>query len=166
MSTQSTFHLGETLSIQWHDGQKYLGKNKKFKLSNNLELTYGQINALGGDYYGSDQPICKGSNANERRDRFMAGWTTLAVDKRAKPEAEELIRIKKKEVELLEKAKYNNGGDNPVHGSTMDDLKAFYQAFGREGKGYAGLAMINFDHFGNNARIAYNAGHEAAWTLL
>jgi hypothetical protein len=29
-------------------------------------------------------------------------------------------------------------------------------------KGYLGLAVIDFDHFGEDARRAYNAGHTAA----
>lgn len=32
----------------------------------------------------------------------------------------------------------------------------------RKGKGYLGLALINFDHFGEDARTAYKAGHLAA----
>ena len=36
------------------------------------------------------------------------------------------------------------------------------RGFLRSKKGYVGLALINFDHFGADARIAYNAGHVEA----
>ena len=159
--------LGDMLTLQWHDGTTFIAKDKKLVLENGLQLTYGQINALGGDYFGSDQPICTGGNLEEQIERFRQGFATLAIDKAGYADANRLIDLKEKEVTLFNQAAQSGKAPSEVYyhdvPSTRDNILATIQGiFLRKQKGYLGLALINFDHFGHDARKAYNAGHTAA----
>lgn len=54
-------------------------------LPNGLALTYGQVVALGGDFYGiPDQPICEGATPVERVQRFSAAFNSLPCCQRPK----------------------------------------------------------------------------------
>lgn len=160
-------HLGNTLKLNWHDGTSSLAKDRIISLENGLNLTYGQINALGGDFFGSNEPICKGNGLEEQIKRFKEGYATLAVDPAGVQDAQKLVTLKDDEVQLFNKAAAE--GKNPstvyleeVHSSRDNLIAALQGIFGRKEKGYLGLALINFDHFGEDARQAYNAGHTAA----
>lgn len=52
-------------------------KNKKFKLSNGNELTFGQLIALSGDYFGTQQPVSSGSSLIEQQKNFMSLVDTI-----------------------------------------------------------------------------------------
>ena len=84
-------------------GTRILPASKQpFTLGNRLRLTYGLINALGGDYYGSDRPICKGGDLREHISRFFEGWKTLAVDKDLTPrEVCSVIKMREDELNLI-----------------------------------------------------------------
>ena len=160
-------YLGDMLPLKWHDGHSYLASKKPFTLENGLQVTYGQINALGGDYCGSDSPICQGGNLREQISRFFEGWRTLAVDRgRTLDDLRSIMKMKEDEVNLINEAVHANKDPSQVYRekvpSTRDNLQAALGGLLRPKKGYVGLALINFDHFGGDARIAYNAGHLAA----
>ena len=49
-------------------------------LPNGLALTYGQVIALGGDFYGiPDQPICEGATAADRIQRFTNAFNLSLI---------------------------------------------------------------------------------------
>lgn len=160
-------HLGDSLKLGWHDETSSLAKDRVITLENGLNLTYGQINALGGDFFGSNEPICNADGLEEQIKRFEEGYATLAIDPAGVQDAQKLVKLKDDEVQLFNKAAAEGKSPssvylNEVH-STRDNLIAALQGiFGRKEKGYLGLALINFDHFGEDARKAYNAGHTAA----
>jgi len=160
--------LGDTLTLKWHDGKDYLARDKKFTLPNGVEVTYGQINALGGDFYGSEQPICEGSGPDQQKSRFLQGYGTLAINGGLTPtEVQGLIKLKQDEVNLINAAARQGKDPSEVYRtqvpSTRDNVIAGLEGyFLRNQKGYIGLAFINFDHFGQGAHTAYNAGHTAA----
>lgn len=154
------------MSLQWHDGATYLGKDKKLKLDNNLEVTYGQINGLGGGYFG-DEPVCLGKDFEDQVLRFEKAYKSLAGNEVGKSDAEYLIHLKSAEVALLNEAARNNKSVAEVYRndvpSTRDDLLAGLTGIvSKKPKGYLGLAYVNFDHFGEDAQKAYNAGHTFA----
>ncbi|KAK4220877.1 phosphatidylcholine-hydrolyzing phospholipase c [Podospora fimiseda] len=163
-------HLGDSLLLKWHDGNSYFGKNKKIRLENGLEVTYGQINGLGGDFFGGEDPISGVNTLDDQVNRFNNGYYTLAIRSESKGEAESLINQLQGEVDMFNDALQS--GKPPYKGfksflrSSTDNLYSSIKGWwsGRE-KGYLGLALINYDHFGEEARKAYNAGHTAALRL-
>jgi hypothetical protein len=162
--------LGNMVLLSWHDGTKQLAKDKPFGLENGLQVTYGQISALGGDFFAYKEPICFGKDAKEQIQRFELGFATLAKKPSAKALAEGFMDTKKDEVAVVEKAS-QPGADVSAVDTYYDSFTAKYieemktvlrGLFGDQEKGYLGLALLNLDHFGADARTAYNAGHTAA----
>lgn len=137
----------------------------KFKLPNGLTVTYGQINALAGDFYATYEPISDGSSDQDRSRRFLAAYDTLANGGPRQPkEANDILAVLQAEVDAVNKA-IEHGQDPSVAYSTLPDVTVKLEAitFGRSGiPSYLGLALINWDHFGEDARSAYNAGHATA----
>ena len=75
-------------------------------LDNGLRVSSGQVNALGGDCYGSDSPICQGGNPGEQISRFLEGWRTLAVDRDRTPdEARSIMEMEDGEVNLHQRGR-------------------------------------------------------------
>lgn len=162
--------LANPLFLQWHDGTPQLAKDKLLKLENGLQVTYGQISALGGDFFGPKEPICLGKNFEDQITRFTAGFTTLAgKNSGGKALAEKFLKTKKEEIAVIEAA--SQPGSKITTDAYYNSFKAKYineiksvliGFFSSQEKGYLGLSLINLDHFGADARIAYNAGHTAA----
>ncbi|KAM5441211.1 hypothetical protein MferCBS31731_003639 [Microsporum ferrugineum] len=137
------------------------------KLPNGLSLTYGEILGLAGDLYGTDQPISDGVTENERRHRFLKAFDTLANDTKYAPEeATKLLGILHDELEEINKAIRDGKQPSEVHNRLKFSIgKSLGMAtlFRPSGiPSFLGLALINFDHFGRDAEIAYNTGHNAA----
>jgi hypothetical protein len=62
------------------DKPPVLARDQPFLLQNGLNVNYGQIVALGGDFYGiPDAPISDGETLEERKKRFMACFNSLAA---------------------------------------------------------------------------------------
>ena len=161
--------LGNMVLLPWHDGTKKLAKDVPFKLNNGLQVTYGQICALGGDFFGSKEPICMGKDAKEQIARFNAGFAALAIKPSARALAIDFIKSKREEVAANEAAA--KPGSTVSTAAYYESFTAKYIAkvknvlrgvFSDQEKGYLGLSLINLDHFGANTRTAYNAGHSAA----
>ena len=137
----------------------------KFKFPNGLEVTYGQINALAGDFYGTSEPISDGGTDQDRSRRFLAAYDTLANGGPRQPkEANSILAVLQTEVDAVNDA-IKHGQDPSVAYSTLPDVTVKLEAItlGRSGApSYLGLARINWDHFGEDARKAYNAGHATA----
>ncbi len=130
-------------------------------LQNGIQLTFGQIVALAGDFYGvadkpiiiTDTPLTPESNKEhnkEHKKRFKAAYRTLASAPREEIEDEikELVKMIREDqiVREAEKGKLNtNYRFTKVTGGRM--LK---------------LAVKNFDHFQPQAKEAYLVGHQLA----
>ncbi|RFN51771.1 phosphatidylcholine-hydrolyzing phospholipase c [Fusarium flagelliforme] len=124
------------------DGQSYVAKYKPFKLPNGLEVTYGQINGLAGDFYGTANPISDSQDLQDQRNRFLRAWFWLAQDTTRNPaEAETILGTLSTEVDMMQTLTITRPGECPS---------------------YLDLAKINWDHFGQDARTAYNACHSVA----
>jgi hypothetical protein len=98
--------------------------------------------------------------------RFMAAYDLLATDTSRQPqEALDIIAAEQPERDAFAAA-LANGTDPSVAYSqlpdTTTDMEEITVTRPLSQPGYLGLAGINWDHFGADARTAYNAGHAAA----
>ena len=74
-------------------------------LPNGLALTYGQVIALGGDFYGiPDQPISEGATGADRIQRFTNAFNSLAVLPAANAEAKLILGVMQKEIAAIKQA--------------------------------------------------------------
>jgi len=141
------------------------GKDHTFTLENELTVTYGQINGLAGDFYGTYDPISDGFNDTEQAIRFVNAYNTLAARYAGQPaEAIEILGILKKEVDTVNNALAHHQDPSVAYNSLHNEDWTFQKlTLFRSGiPSYFGLARVNWDHFGADARTAYNAGHSKA----
>jgi len=154
------------LTLAWDDGNSYVAKNKPFKLHNGLEVTYGEINGLAGDYYATVNPISDGKDLQDQRNRFLAAWHWLAEDRTRNPsEAQKILSTLSTEVEMVQEALDRGQDPSEVYPKIPDvtlALEALTLTRPGDCPSYLGLAKINWDHFGEDARTAYNACHSKA----
>ncbi|KAK6333222.1 hypothetical protein TWF718_011044 [Orbilia javanica] len=159
-------YLGDSLKLAWDDGKSYIAKNKPITLPNGLKLTYGEINALAGDFYGTVNPISNGKDLKDQQGRFRSAWHWLAEDTTRNPnEAEKILNILSVEAKRVQEA-VDKGQDPSEVYPTLKDTNAALQLATitrpAECPSYLVLASINWDHFGIDARTAYNACHSVA----
>lgn len=154
------------------------------KLSNGLELTYGEIVALAGDFYGNpDAPISLAATEDEKKERFLSAYATLALDPNALTEVPKILNVlQEEEKELRDGMKkgqkpadiyalfatdHNMAWNCITGGMCIEDYpgmspdqfrKIYYLQQGR----YLKLADTDFDHFGKEAVVAYTVGHTLA----
>ncbi len=143
-----------------------MARTWNFKLSNGLPLTYGKICGLAGDFYGTDRPISDGTTFADQVARFHLAFNFLAQEKERTPaEAADILGILQQEVDAVNEAIKEQNDPWDVHPALPNvNLKLEWATTGRSppALSYLNLAKINWDHFGPDARIAYNAGHRAA----
>ncbi|KUJ09141.1 uncharacterized protein LY89DRAFT_788535 [Mollisia scopiformis] len=138
-------YLRDTTSLTLANGSIVTALHHPFTLTNGLRVSYGQINGLAGNFYGTFNPIGNGKSAEEQRDRFIAAFKTLDGPKDRQPkEARDILKNLDAEV------------------AAINNALATYTSRPVRFPGYLLLARINWDHFGSDARIAYNAGHQEA----
>lgn len=157
--------LGDTINLQLEDNKNEIAIDYPFELPNGLFVTYGEINGLAGDFYGTYNPISDGTTDKEQQERFRAAFNTLAAKGQRQPaEAKSILTVLQQEVDAVNTALMNHEDPSVAYNSLPDVSKTLeYITWGRsEIPGYLGLAQINWDHFGDDARTAYNAGHETA----
>ncbi len=158
-------YLGDSLVLRGPNGQN-LPPLYNFTFPNGLQLSYGQINCLAGDFYGTYDPISDGTNLTDQVARFQAGYDLLATDTDRQPqEAYDILAAAAPEFEAFAAAVANGTDPSSAYAALPDSTADFERITitrPLDQPGYLGLAAINFDHFGADARKAYNAGHYAA----
>lgn len=141
-------------------------------LPNGLHLTYGDIISL-GDFYGVvEQPVSQGKNDVERQMRFLAAFNTLATNTESFTEANKLHDAIHNEKEIIEKAVQNGEKPEVAYKRISQDSNRQYNCITGGGCASSGWWLIpgryltlsneNFDHFGLNAWMTYQAGHAVA----
>lgn len=141
-------------------------------LPNGLALTYGQVIALGGDFYGiPGQPISDGASPAERVQRFSAAFNTLAVLPASRAEAQKILAVMQKEINAVNQAIKEGKHAHEAYDALGDTLSEEWNRITGGGSvvsalvplgRYLKLAADNADHFGEWALSAYLAGHTAA----
>ncbi|KIW71631.1 hypothetical protein PV04_03773 [Phialophora macrospora] len=168
--------LGDGLHLQGHDsaepGNPAAGVNP-LTLKNGISLTYGTLNGLAGDFFSAIDPICPGSDAKQRSDRFKAAFKTLWNGDPKKVRA--ILDVLKQETDGVTKILNDPNIKNEDKGKLIREL---YEKLDPEllnplneasqqgvnpGASYKDLLKTNLDHFAPNARIVYDTGH--AWAL-
>ncbi|KAH9847517.1 fungal fucose-specific lectin-domain-containing protein [Lenzites betulinus] len=159
-------YIGDAIELTLEGGRKVVAFDHKFTLANGLSVTYGQINALAGDFYGTRQPISDGATMQEQKERFLAAYSTLAnAGPRLPKEAYDILAVLQAEIDAVNDA-LERVEDPSVVYSMLPDVSPELQrlTIGRpqEVPTYLELATINWDHFGADAWRAYDAGHALA----
>ncbi|MGH8380811.1 phospholipase [Pseudomonas sp.] len=142
------------------------------RLPNGLRLTYGQIVALGGDFYGiPKQPISDGVTLPERVTRFNAAFDSLATLPASATEAVSILDIMQEEIDAANEAILSGMQPHEAYDKLGDTLSAKWNRITGGGSfasdwvplgRYLKLAATNWDHFGTTAKLAYIAGHYSA----
>jgi hypothetical protein len=157
--------LGDSLVLEGPDGAD-LPPLYNFTLPNGLAITYGEINCLAGDFYGTYNPISDGTTLDDQIARFQAAYALLATDTSRQPAEARAILSEATAERNAFAAAVASGSDPSAAYAALPDSTAKYELITvtrpLNQPGYLGLAAINFDHFGADARTAYNAGHTAA----
>lgn len=171
--------IGNELKLKFPHGT-FLAEEKELTLENGVKLTYGQINGLGGDFFGTYDPICKGENFQDQCDRYQRAYACLGRQKERTPwEVKQIVDSRDEELRVIREARQNGRSTAEAYKTlTKDGLSGLWGfkeeaelsaiTLGRADWGksaapsYVKLAQINFDHFGEDARRAYNAGHYCA----
>ncbi|PWB34934.1 phospholipase [Pseudomonas sp. SDI] len=141
-------------------------------LPNGLSLSYGQIVALGGDFYGvPERPIADGATAEERVQRFAAAFDTLAALPASREEATKILAVMQREIAAANQAIQDGRQPHEAYDQLGDSLSEEWNRITGGGSvvsalfplgRYLKLAASNWDHFGEWALLAYQAGHTAA----
>lgn len=155
--------IGDAINLTLEDGSLVHAHDHKFTLQNGLAVTYGQINGLAGDFYGTVNPISDGATEGDRSRRFMEAYNTLADPSSRQPkEAEDILAVLEAEVKAVNDALSEHKDPSTIYPTLPDATIKFESLTYSRPKNipdYVRLARINWDHFGHDARTAYNAGH-------
>ncbi|KAJ5358255.1 hypothetical protein N7541_005413 [Penicillium brevicompactum] len=157
--------LGDAVELKLESGSRP-AKDVRFKLESELNLTYGEISALAGDFYGTWSPISDPPNEDERTRRFISAWDSLAKKSTLQPkEGEKIMKIIKDQHHAVGKAIKEAKPISDVYADAKWNLNFLAATQDRAKLGqatYYDLAMLDWDHFGSDAEIAYKTGHFAA----
>jgi len=163
--------MGEMLSLKWSKTKSTSG-TEELTLPNKVKLSYGEINGLGGDFFGSYNPVCTGKDFDQQCQYFMDAFHTLGETGKALDEVDSLRRNRKEEVEAITNAVAEGKStfevykslkkDGVIPGLSLEDEEISLITWKGEGPSYLRLAQSNLDHFGKDAVTAYNAGHFCA----
>ncbi|WP_460163365.1 phospholipase [Pseudomonas sp. S2_F03] len=165
--------IGDTTLLRFvKDAPAIPAAQVELHLPNGLALTYGQVVALGGDFYGiPDQPVSEGATPAKRIQRFANAFNSLAVLPTANAEAKQILAVMQKEIAAVNQAIREGKQPHEVYDALGDTLSeewnkitgggSFVSALFPLGR-YLKLAANNTDHFVEGALAAYIAGHTAA----
>ena len=163
--------IGDAITLYFDQGRT-VARDVRLRLPNGLALTYGQVVALAGDFYGiPEAPISDGRTADERRQRFGRAFDSLARKQESKAEATEILKIMEEEFAKVAEALREGRLPSQAYKELGDSLSAKWNQATGGGHAvppwippgrYLNLASTNWDHFTTYARLAYQAGHGAA----
>lgn len=165
--------IGDNTLLRFEAGKApIVAHEAPLPLPNGLTLTYGQVIALGGDFFGlPERPIADGSTEAERLERFTQAFDSLARLPAAKAEAEQILAVMQEEIRAANQALKDGRQPHEAYDALGDSLSARWNRITGGGSfasdlfplgRYLKLAASNWDHFGPWALLAYQAGHAAA----
>ncbi|KAK6338471.1 hypothetical protein TWF730_002534 [Orbilia blumenaviensis] len=138
-------HIGDNITLQWPD--KECKGVEPLKLENGKSLSYGQINALGAR---EDQNLTQQIIDNRQHEVDLVQETLNAGNSVHDLYKGPALRKRASDAPLVERVIGKENGS--LLNLTMNG----------KGPSYIRLLQLNFDHFGNDAKLAYNAGHTCA----
>jgi hypothetical protein len=135
-------------------------------------LTYGQILALGGDFYGiPNSPISDGRTQADRELRFSNAYNSLGRNPFSPKEAKEILAVMQEEIDAVNNALREGRTAESAYKALGDSLSEKWNRITGGGSvvspwipmgRYLKLAAVNWDHFSQCAVMAYEAGHAVA----
>jgi hypothetical protein len=172
LAFESTEHMviGNNVKLQFPEGQSF----NSLRLPNGLDLSYGEILALGGDYFAIiDLPISKGIGIEDQKLRFRQTFETLANSPNAPNQALLLITSFKKILEEIIEGQKKGKSGSEVYAEVGASTIGEYNVITGGGSSITPLfpyghsisellSNVNWDHFAPNALLAYQAGHIVA----
>jgi len=144
-------------------------KNYPLHLDNGLALTYGQVVALGGDFYGL--PHAPISDDPTPPLRFFQAYNSLAVNPGAYGEAPKILSVMQIEIDAVNQAIRQGLQPSTAYKALGDTLSGQWNVITGGGSPateffppgrYLALASTNWDHFGWHAITCYKVGHGLA----
>ncbi|MDF0730310.1 phospholipase [Pseudomonas entomophila] len=165
--------IGDNTLLRYAAGRPGIPAHQSpLALPNGLSLTYGQVIALGGDFYGvPERPIADGATPAERAERFAQAFDSLARLPAARDEAQAILAVMQEEISAANQAIKDGRQPHEVYDALGDSLSARWNRITGGGSAvsdllplgrYLKLAASNWDHFAAHAQLAYQAGHAAA----
>lgn len=149
--------LGDRISLQGLKGKTTFSTKEK------AVITFGQLIALAGDFYGvPDQVISDGVTFEDRQTRFDNACATLL--NAAATEVNQLLGVFRQELDAVSEA-ISQGLPPSAAYSSQFNARLDKQYTSITGLRYVNLAYQNLDHFGKDAIAAYQAGHSLALKL-
>lgn len=166
--------LGDTTQLPTDGNEKSGGASDNvtvLELDNSLRVTYGEINGFAGDYFGFERPISSAASVGEMKELFQSWFDLLGAAPGGKPKAEafraELKGVNDQVDRVLRSATGGTGDElamiykkTPLNVWRMEEISK--DARWAQGANFMRLLETNADHFGDEARLVYNAGHALA----
>lgn len=164
--------IGDEINLLFPASDPGMPSQHLLHLPNGFVASYGEIIAL-GDFYGiPEQPISQGQNDAERRERFLAVFNSFANDVGVIPELKKIIDVIHTEKNTLLSGIERGQKPEDIYASIGHlydaqwncitgggcDVKNWWLKPGR----YLKLLLNNYDHFGDDAILAYKIGHQLA----
>ncbi len=148
---------------------------QRFHLPSGLDLTYGEIIAMGDMYGIPKKAISTGKTADERKLRFYAAFDTFALNPNVVNEATKIIATIRDEQQLVLNGMAHGERSEIVYKRIANEMGRRFNCITggscetvgwwlKPGR-YLELAKYDYDHFGKHAWLAYQTGHEIAMTV-
>jgi hypothetical protein len=147
-------------------------KGMPLQMPNGLKVTYGDIVSVGDFYEIPGQPVSLGKSDSDRKARFLAAFNSFALNASVINEATQILAVIHNEKTTIDEAIKKGQKAEDVYKEIASDLdrqfncitgggcatKTWWLTPGR----YLTLANEDYDHFGANAWLTYQTGHEMA----
>ena len=151
---------GEHVMLGDHVSLPGVPTGTKFGIGRKADIlvTYGQILALAGDFFGvPSAPISQGPEI-DAGGRFSNAYMQLFLT--GNQEISTILGMIQEEIDALNKAIRSGGKPSDAYKQFGIDRELKFNSV-TNGR-YLDLAATNFDHFGDGAVAAYKAGHAYA----
>jgi hypothetical protein len=169
---ESAEHMacGNSVKLQFPNSKS----PSSLQLSNGLDLSYGEIVALAGDYFAIlEYPISQGKTVDDQKERFLNAFKTLAESHLAPNTALRLVATFKNTLEAIRNGEKEGKSASEVYEELGGSLMKECNVITGGGSfitplfplGTAALQLLsdaNWDHFVPHALTAYQAGHLVA----
>lgn len=130
-----------------------------FTVSDGIQLGFGDVCALGGDYFAvAQEPISFGYDEEDRKNRFLNAYETLIYSKKHK--LNNIIAIIEEQARAIDKAM--SQGKSEYEGISQHKFKEMLKAIVYTKFEIIDILAMGFDHMGENATIAHQVGHSLA----
>lgn len=143
----------------------------RFTVSDKLTLNAGEIVALAGDFIGvPDRPIAFGTSSEDQEERFEEAFNKIRkTDEYQLSMIDKLVVAINNEKESVHGCMHGGGWVVKLIKNASETIKYNRMMEPPEhlrkvlkGDSYSKLLLTNFDHFGEEAKQAYLAGHRKA----